>query len=203
MRKTLAAVLVASTMLIAGSALASDPPPPPPPPPDSGDTSSSSSSGASLTHQPGGLFDTASGKQRPMLLSVFAGLPYAYYGYGFGFGIGARFYLPLVQDGFIPQINDEFGLEFGVDIAPSFGTFSYFFFDIPVQVVLDVHVTPQFDAYVKLGICPTLYFGHDSGFYAGSLFAGAVGLKYKLGEKFYLRAEAGYPMVMVGIGFGF
>ena len=108
MRKTLAAVVVASTLLAASQAFASDPPPPPPPPPDSSGDSSSSSSGTSLTHQPGGLFDTASGKQRPMLLSVFAGLPYAYYGYGFGFGIGARFYLPLVQDGFIPQINDEF-----------------------------------------------------------------------------------------------
>lgn len=201
MRKTLAAVLVASTMLTAGSAWADDPPPPPPPPADSGDAPSAS--GTSLTRQPGGLFDTAAGKKRDTLLSVFAGLPYGYYSYGFGFGIGARFYLPLVGDGFIPQINDEFGLEFGADLSPSFGTYSYFFVDIPVQVLLDVHVTPQFDAYVKLGICPTLYFGHDTGFYAGSLFAGAVGIRYKLGSSFYLRAEAGYPMFMVGIGFAF
>jgi len=203
MRKLISAVIVASTLLIGASAFADDPPPPPPPPPESGDSSSSGSSGGSPLRQPGGLFDTASGKHRPMLVSVFAGLPYGYYSYGFGFGVGGRFYLPLVHDGFIPQINDEFGIEFGVDVSPSFGTYTYVFFDIPVQVMLDVHITPQFDAYAKVGIAPTFYVGHTTDIYAAGWFAGAVGLRYKIGESFYLRAEAGYPMLMVGIGFGF
>lgn len=204
MRRTVAAALVASTLLTAAAAWADDPPPPPPPPPaESG--SGESSGGSSPLRQPDGLFDTSSGHHRPMLISAFIGLPYGYYGYwgGFGLGFGARFYLPLVHDGFIPQINDEFGIEFGADLSPSFGTYNYFFLDIPVQVMLDVHVTPQFDAYAKVGIAPTLYFGYSSGFYVPSLFAGAVGLRYKLGSSFYLRAEAGYPMLMVGVGFGF
>ena len=205
MGKTLAAALVASTLLTAGSAWASDPPPPPPPPPDSsggGDTSSSGGGGSSL-RQPDALFDTALGKKRPMMASVFVGLPYGEFYYGFGVGFAGRFYIPIVPDGFIPQINDEFGLEFGVDITPTFGTYSYVFLDIPVQVMLDVHIIPNFDAYAKVGICPTIYLGHDTGFYASSIFAGAVGLRYKLGSSFYLRAEVGYPMAMVGIGFGF
>lgn len=69
---------------------------------------------ASEVRQSGGLLD-ASAHRRPMMISLFAGVPHAYWYYaGFPFGVGGRFLIPLAHDGFIPRVNDEFDIEFGV-----------------------------------------------------------------------------------------
>jgi len=210
MRKTLAAVLVASTMLIAGSALASDPPPPPPPPPDSGDSASSSpNAGGGGLRSPDGLFDTSTGKKRPMLISAFLGIPYGYIGYGFSIAVSGRFYFPILSDGFAPSINDEFGIEGGVDLGTLFygfggSNYTWFLLNVPVEAMYDVHLFPKFDVYVKAGLALHLWFGdHVVTGYVPIDFVGAVGLRYKFTDSLYLRAEAGYPFIKIGIGFAF
>jgi hypothetical protein len=57
----------------------------------------------------GALLDR-SPQRRPMMVSLFLGLPYGYYYYGFPFGLGGRFLIPLVHDGFIPSVNDSFSM---------------------------------------------------------------------------------------------
>src|SRR6478672_11616608 len=126
MRRALTTLAVASVLLAAGTALAKDdpPPPPPPPPPPSDttsdkkdDTKSEELSNSTDFKSTDALLDASKGKHRPMMLSFFGGVRYPYYTGFFGFVLGARFNIPLVHDGFVPQINDSFDLEFGADIG--------------------------------------------------------------------------------------
>jgi hypothetical protein len=166
---------------------------------------------AQATEEPGGLHD-ASPQDRPMMLSFFAGINYGYYAdFGFPLQLGGRFYIPLVRDGFIPKLNDEFGLEFGLDLNFTFisDTYSYyhdstvFGLGFPVEAMYDFHFTPTLDAYVKAG----LIFGGDfsdhlhDGFYV--YFMTTVGMRLKITPSMYFRAEAGFPWVKAGLGFAF
>jgi hypothetical protein len=166
---------------------------------------------AQATEEPGGLKDP-SPQQRPMMLSFFTGIEYGYYAYyGFPLNVGGRFYIPLVQNGFIPSLNDEFGIEFGLDFNFTFvsNTYSYYHSStvvglaFPVEAMYDFHFTRTFDAYVKAGF----QFGSDfsdylhDGFYFG--FISAVGLRLKITEGMFFRAEAGYPWIKAGLGFAF
>ncbi|MGV3619203.1 MAG: hypothetical protein ACO1OB_00220 [Archangium sp.] len=161
--------------------------------------------------QSGGLLD-ASAHRRPMMFSLFAGVPhaYAYYGY-FPFGVGARFLIPLAHDGFIPRVNDEFDIEFGADFAavprPSFiGVFS-----IPVEVMWRFHMVDRLSLYAKLGAAIDFgvtgaycYYGRcGTGFGVSATPIGHVGLIFMATKTIALRLEAGYPWLKAGIGFAF
>ena len=160
------------------------------------------------THAPGGLMDE-SPQIRPMMLSFFAGLHYGHYAaLGLPLTLAGRFYIPLVENGFIPPLNDEFGLEFGIDFNITFLSSIYnestlFGFGVPVDVLWDFHITPNFDAYAKLGLVLGSNFSDFS--YGGFWWTirEAVGLRLKITEGLYFRAEAGYPAIMAGLGFTF
>ncbi|PZR05577.1 MAG: hypothetical protein DI536_32200 [Archangium gephyra] len=167
---------------------------------------------ASEVRQSGGLLD-ASAHRRPMMISLFAGVPHAYWYYaGFPFGVGGRFLIPLAHDGFIPRVNDEFDIEFGVDflgVAPR-GAF-YGVFAIPVEVMWRFHMVDRLSLYAKLGAA--IEFG-VSGYYCyygacrtgvgvGAQPIGNVGLIFMATKTIALRLEAGYPWVKAGIGFAF
>src|SRR5438105_3686921 len=123
MRRALTTLAVASVLFAAASALAKDDPPPPPPPPppsDSSETRSESSDAPASSDfkATDALLDASKGKHRPMMLSFFTGIHYPSYSIGlFAFILGARFNIPIFHDGFVPQINDSFDLEFGVDFG--------------------------------------------------------------------------------------
>ena len=164
---------------------------------------------ASAVRESGALLDR-SDHDRPQMLSFFAGLPYydARYG-GFPAGVGARYYLPIVKDGFIPPANDEFGIEFGGDLAfYSSPNGTYFGLSIPVEVLWDFHFFPRFDAYAKVGAAVAIGFGN---YYRGGPVPApvgvypisAVGLRLRLTDAIFLRAEAGYPWAKVGVAFAF
>jgi hypothetical protein len=162
------------------------------------------------TRQPGGLMDQSL-KLRPHMLSFFAGLHYGYLGgYGFPLTIGGRYYIPLVHEGFIPSLNDEFGLEFGLDLNIMFLSSFYaksestvFGFGVPVDAMWDFHFTPNFDAYAKLGLVLGNVFGSSLYGYGGFWWTirSAVGLRYKLTDTMYFRAEVGWPAIIAGLGF--
>ena len=151
-------------------------------------------------HRSGFLLDRNL-QSRPFLLSVHGVLPYGYLRYGFPVGVGASFYIPLVANGFIPPVNDEFGLDFGAD-AFFFPGYRYpFAVVIPVSVLWTFHFTPNFAAYVKAGVALRFWPGDPIPLFPD--FVGAVGLNWMFARVVGLRVEVGYPGVKVGILFAF
>lgn len=150
----------------------------------------------------------ASPKDRPQMLSFFTGIHYGHFaGYGFPLQIGGRYYIPIVPDGFLPTVNDEFGLEFGLDFTFTFLSSLYqdsvlVGFGVPADAVWDFHFSAKFDAYAKLGFVFGSVFnsGYDGFWWT---IRSAVGLRLKLNEMLYFRAEVGYPSIMAGLGFAF
>lgn len=157
-----------------------------------------------------GAINDASAQRRAQMISGFIGIPAWYWGYGgFPFSVGGRFYQPILHDGFIPPVNDSFGLEFGADFvgigARSFGGIV----GLPIEGLWAFHFTPKFAAYMKLGLALELYFGTLYWPYGGYTSTVAVGLQpiagvggwYKFSDKVSLRFELGYPGLKVGLGF--
>ena len=159
--------------------------------------------GGSSARRSGYLLDR-SPQQRDMRLAVFGVLPYGYFGPlygGFPIGVGATFYIPLLKDGFIPPVNDEFGLDFGADIVFFLGYFNPIALWIPVSVLWTFHFTDKFSAYVKAGVALRIWPGYFNAVYPD--FVGAVGLNFMLSKGFGLRAEVGYPGIKLGVVFNF
>src|SRR6185436_16348541 len=115
MRRTLTTLAVAAVLFAASEALSKDDPPPPPPPPPPSDTTSDSAEkkdgdapSSTDFKSTDALLDASKGKKRPMMLSFLAGIRYPYYVPSVDLSLGARFNIPVVHDGFVPQINDSF-----------------------------------------------------------------------------------------------
>lgn len=195
-RRTLQS-LALSSLLLSGAAVADD----------EKSEGKSDSPSASTFHQSGALLDK-SPQKRPMILSFFAGLPYGYYYYGFPFGVGARFGIPIVHDGFLPMLNDSFGIEFGADLYGVAGARFYPTLGLPVELYWAFHFTKNFAAYAKVGAVLEFNFVPYActaiGCRAYSLVTaspiGNVGLIWHFSQKLSLRAEAGYPWIKVGLG---
>ncbi len=141
----------------------------------------------------------ASPQQRDMRLAIFGVLPYGYFGYGgFPVGVGATFYIPLVKDGFIPPLNDEFGIDFGADAFIFFGYgVAPIAFWVPVSVLWTFHFTDKLALYAKAGVALRIWPGFVNAVFPD--FTTAVGLNFMLSKGFGLRAEAGYPGIKLGI----
>jgi hypothetical protein len=170
-------------------------------------TTTRTTSPATSSGEAGGIKDVSL-HTRPQMISVFTGLHYGHFaGYGFPLLIGGRYSIPIVPDGFIPSINDEFALEFGLDFDFTFLSSIYadsvlVGFGIPADAMWDFHFSDKFDAYAKLGfVFGTVFNSGYDGFWW--TFRSAVGLRLKLNEAMYFRAEVGYPAIMAGLGFAF
>lgn len=157
--------------------------------------------GDDQAHRPGFLLDSSS-QSRPLLLSVHGVLPYGHFGYGgFPLGVGASLYIPLVRDGFIRPVNDEFGLDFGADAIFFTGSRNVFALWVPVSVLWTFHFTDTFAAYVKAGVALRFWPGDALPLYPD--FVGAIGLNWMFARSVGLRVEAGYPGIKVGLLFAF
>lgn len=165
-------------------------------------------SSGNVFRRSGALLDR-SPQHRPQMFSAFLGLPYGYFYYaGFPFGIGLRYQIPILHDGFIPPVNDSFGIEFGVDFSGVAGSRFYPVLAIPVEVLWQFHMTKTFSLYAKVGIalqfnivsyCPYTYYRSCGVVTADGI--GNVGLIWHFTQKIALRVEAGYPWLKVGLGF--
>lgn len=134
---------------------------------------------------------------RPQMLSALAGFHFdARYGAGLPMALSGRYYYPLIPDGFGSALNDEFGLEAGLDLLMKFGSGDAAI-GLPFAGLYDLHFTDKFDAYVKLGFSVHIHRKARPYPYA------AFGIRLKLNETLYFRAEAGYPLLLAGIGFAF
>ncbi len=172
-------------------------------------TSALAQSGDPSFRDRGGLLD-ASSQRRPQMLSIFLGFPYSYYYYGFPLGISGRYYFPVLHDGFVPTINDSFGLEVGADLLlvgrNGFSTF----LAIPIEAMWALHFFPKFAMYLKLGAALEFRLGRAcgpkecfEGFGVGAYPIGTLGFWYAFTDTVRLRFELGYPWVKIGLGFAF
>lgn len=154
--------------------------------------------GGSGMRRSGYLLDR-SDQERPMLLAIHAVIPYgSFFWGGFGIGVGGTFYIPLVKNGFIPPVNDEFGIDFGADLMfwPGYGG-AVVSVNVPVSVLWTFHFTDTFAAYVKAGIALRIWPGHPFPVFPDGV--GAVGLNWMFSKGMGLRAEVGYPGFKVGL----
>ncbi len=170
-----------------------------------------SKSGSDVTlnpdvHAQGALTD-ASPQHRPQMASFFVGLPFGYWGYGFPLGVGARYQIPILHDGFIPSINDSFAVEIGADLSLINSSYWVPFISIPVEAMWTLYFLQNFAGYIKLGLALEMSFSNfcfggfcRSGFGAGVVPIGTIGVMFKLSPSLVLRVEAGYPWLKVGIG---
>lgn len=152
-------------------------------------------------HRSGFLLDRGT-HERHMLLDPHVVLPYGYFGFGgFPIGVGASFYIPLVKDGFIAPVNDEFGIDFGADVVFFLGYSYPFALWVPVTVLWTFHITDSFSAYAKVGVALRIWPGYLNAVWPD--FVSAVGLTWMFSSAIGLRVEVGYPGVKVGVAIAF
>jgi hypothetical protein len=163
------------------------------------------------TRDPGGITDRSTHDSRPMGISAMI---YAPWYYGFGIGVTGRFEIPIVNDGFIPQINDQISIEPSLALGYRARNYGWAgerlrFFDIVPAVygMWSFHITSKFRPYAAIGL------GYDIGIwlddeddYPGRdvtahffYWDTAVGLFYKFSESGAFRAEIGNQGPKVGL----
>jgi len=156
--------------------------------------------------EPNSITDT-SAKTRAQNLSVMAFLPYYY---GFGIGANVRYEIPIVQNGFVPTINNSFSIEpsLGLDYRTWNVGAHYGVLDITPAVygIWNFYFNDKFSAYGGLGL------GFDIGVFTGTSYANSasffywdpvVGLHYKFSPAMAFRAEAGAQAIKAGLSFYF
>lgn len=169
----------------------------------------------------GGNIKDTGPHQRPMMASAQLYTPWRF---GFGVGLKLGFEIPLVHNGFIPQINNSFSIEPNFGFAwnsynrgygSSWGRLGYDYdvsameYTPGVSVLWSFYFSPQFRAYAAVHTGVTIvapYYSGDANVdvdydtdvrFHGEL---APGIVYSLSDKFALRAELGW---WSGAKFGF
>ena len=182
--------------------------------------SGAAAQGAGTTRGPGGIKDT-SPQQRPQDLSVMLFIPWWY---GIGAGVMARYEIPIVPDGFIPAINDQFSLEpsLGIDFRRAYGDYAYFDRDGDLRTrgggrqvgitpalygMWSFHITSKFRPYASIGLGVTLGFETGDDDWPGSphdfFLDTAIGMFFRFSDAAAFRAELGSGGPKVGFSFFF
>ncbi|MDQ3034596.1 MAG: hypothetical protein M3Y87_19460 [Myxococcota bacterium] len=147
---------------------------------------------------------------RPFQLDFHGGLAW----YGFGFAAGARFGIPIVQNGFIPTLDNAVYLNFGADIyfvdddCRGFGGCDRAYrlaMGFPVALHWEFYFNDTWSVFAELGVnvyLPPGFF--HRGVYnfredAGAWVIAAVGGTLHLGDVFALTLRVGNPYVAFGI----
>ena len=154
---------------------------------------------------PNSISDTGPHTRQPDL-SLLAWLPWYY---GVGIGLDARFEIPILPDGFIPNVNDDFTIEpsFGFAVATYFG---YSVVDLTPAVygIWGFHLSDRLRVYGGLGLGWDLWFANN-GFNASASGATpfywdlCLGLNYKFASNMAFRGEAGSQGLKAGLSIYF
>ncbi len=154
---------------------------------------------------------------RPLQLDFHGGFTW----YGLGFAGGARFGIPLVQNGFVPSIDNAVYLNFGVDVyaidwdgcrgaggcggAREYG----FAMGFPVALHWEFYFNDSWSAFGELGfqifLPPSLFYRNqwDPGDHIGAWIIGAAGGSYHFSEAVALTLRVGNPYISFGVTFQF
>lgn len=141
---------------------------------------------------------------------------------GSGYGIGGRFAIPIVENGFVPSINNSVAISFGVDFLHhssncyNYGPYSVScdanFLYFPVTMQWNFYVAQKWSVFGEPGLfiyhgffdnyCPPgapngacNFYPSDTGI-RPAFFAGG---RYHFNEKVSLTMRIGYPTISVGV----
>ena len=143
----------------------------------------------------------------PQFAVSWAGHSHRYYDdryYYSGFGPGVRFSIPFMHNGPISNLNNNIGINFGLN------TFFYsgnrydrtpIVWTVPVAFQWNFYFTDIISVLGEVGLTSNLVTGRDyTGFYVDPLFQG--GGRFQFG-KVGVIVRIGYPMMTVGANFQF
>lgn len=129
--------------------------------------------------------------------------------YGVGLGVGGRVGFNIVNNGFIPSLNDSVAINVGADFVRYFGCYggdascgvSYLFF--PVAMQWNFYFTKEWSAFGEPGLAVWhAFFDNDFGLTATSVTpVFNVGGRYHLTDNVTLTARIGWPNITFGASF--
>ncbi len=149
--------------------------------------------------------------QRPFQLDIHGGLTW----WGWGAATGARFGIPILNNGFVPSINNAVYINFGVDFYwtrryhDSRGWHYGAGVGFPVALHWEFYFNENWSAFVELGVNVFLHprFVHGDApwdiYEGGYWFLGQVGGRFHINEWFALTLRVGTPYTSFGITFLF
>lgn len=150
--------------------------------------------------------------QRPFQLDIHAGFTW----WGVGFASGARFGIPILNNGFIPSLNNAVYINFGVDFyyvrwAYDGGCNCWDYgvgLGFPVALHWEFYFNENWSAFAEVGfqffLDPWFFNGgpfdvHDAGYWV----LAAVGGSFHINENFLLTLRVGNPYAAFGLTFQF
>ena len=142
------------------------------------------------------LFDASAHDRKSELLV------HGVYQWAFGIGLGARYGLPLIRDGVLPELNESIAIEGGADFVLNVFTAGGPFLRISLEPRWTFHIIPTFDLYLKLGAFFQLQFGGTLPVSPFGIQA-AIGVSYRLVGGILVRAEAGVEGGKIGVALEF
>jgi len=146
-----------------------------------------------------------------------------------GFGAGLRAGIPIVQNGFVPTINNSVAISFGLDIVRYSGCYyggtvfangadlgcgaTYFIF--PVTMQWNFWLSPRWSVFGEPGLyiyhatfdsfCDKLkgnaFLACSEPTHTGVGFAGYVGGRFHFNDTVALTLRLGYPTISLGVSF--
>jgi hypothetical protein len=148
-----------------------------------------------------------------------------FYG-GTAFGLGARFSIPIVHNGFIPNLNNSVAISFGLDWLHYSDCYYYFraagygcganYFQFPIALQWNFYVAKRWSVfgepglYIYHGVFDTNYGGYCNGpglppcaypNATGVDFAAWVGGRFHITDSISLTMRLGYPTLSFGGSF--
>ena len=147
-------------------------------------------------------------------------MAYVPWWYGIGVGAMVRYEIPIVKNGFIPAINDQFSLEPALGLGWQRGYDSYChrvgdcgaygergIITPAIYGVWSFHITSKFRPYAAIGMGVDIGIDSDDDWYyhntSNFCFDTAVGMFYRFSAPVGLRAEIGSGGPKVGFAFYF
>jgi hypothetical protein len=132
-----------------------------------------------------------------------------------GVGLGARFSIPIVDNGFVEEINDSVAISFGADLV-YYGSCWYHgdctatYLDFPVAMQWNFYVARRWSVFGEPGLliyhgfvsdCPNNGNCPGSPHVTGLEPAIYVGGRYHMSEKAALTMRIGFPAFSFGVSF--
>lgn len=133
-----------------------------------------------------------------------------------GFGVGARFSIPIVDNGFVPQINNSVAIGFGLDLIHYdscwfAGNCSANYIHIPVVMQWNFYVAKQWSVFGEPGLvifhgfidaCPVSVRNCPGGPRETSVEPALyLGGRYHFNDRLSLTMRVGFPSISIGLSF--